>query len=191
MIRFDHVVRNGRNILQVGDNVVFKMEMFKTSVGRHYADHAKMWLDLDGNGLFSESEAIIYGEQKLLDNENLGTNKPPNVPGYQYLSEAIHIGHEHAGAISLRGRVVCSESLISGIGGQWNDQFKDSYKNTYSSIFTPTRKYYQGESEDWNINVIGTGVNPGGNTGVSVPVPGMLLLFVTGMALFVRRNKKL
>lgn len=181
----------GRNNITAGDNVVFKMNMFKKRTGTHYADHAKLWLDLNQDGHMSENESIIYGEQLLSVNEtgNYGQGTP-NVQNYEFISDPIHIGHEHASSnMWLMGRVVCSESLISSIGGRWNDQFKIENKYAYNSMFTSTKSYYQGESENWSIGVAAQSI-PVDATPKPVPIGGTILLFIGGLAIFIKRKRQ-
>jgi hypothetical protein len=183
----------GRDELSVGDAVIFKMDMFKRITGTHYADHAKLWLDLDKNGSFSENESLMYGEQQLLNTEsgNLGQTTP-NQQSFQFYSDVLHIGHEHLGDMWLRGRVVCSESLVNMTGGSWNDQFSSPYTERYNQIFSPTQHYYQGEKEDHLVTVgfgDGSVVTP---KPVSTPAIGLmsLAIFACSAGLWTRRQKK-
>lgn len=181
----------GRDAIIGGSNVIFKMNMFKSTVGTHYADHVKMWIDFDNNGFFSNSESMLYGEQDLDENEyyNIGNNRP-YVQSYEFISKVIHIGHEHEGGyLSLRGRTVCSESLVYSVGGRWHDQFKNKYKKKYNKIFSPTRSYYQGESEDWSIPVYAFNSSTDGSTNPRVPLSGTFLLMLLGIPFLYRKFK--
>ena len=175
----------GRDAIEAGSDLIFKLSMFKKVTGNHYADHAKMWLDWNNDGIFTENESILYGEQLLSENErgNYGQTIP-RVRSYEFLSEPMHIGHEHTGKeLWLRGRVVCSESLIGSIGGWWYDQFDHRNKDIYKGIFSPSRYYYQGQKEDWMLTV--------NQPKAEVYNTGSMVLLVIGcIALFRRKFLK-
>ncbi len=170
----------GRNSLFVGDSVLFRLSMFKSSFGNHRSDHAKLWLDLDHNGSFSQDEALLYGEQKVNSSYHARQRQ------FEFYSQQLHLGPEHAGDMWLRGRVVCSESLAKSVGGSWHDQFRKPYTEHYDEIFSPSTSYYQGEKEDWLVNIGFPNGNIIGN--VSAPLIGAIGLFFINLGLRSRRK---
>ncbi len=143
----------GREDLIVGQTVQFQFNMHKRNVGTHYADFLKVWLDTDKNGFFEQDEAIFFAEQELPD--TIGSYIPPafGEANFTFFSDEITIDEAFAGDLWLRGRVVCSESLVSSDGGSWNDQWTPEYLNNYDEIFKPTGHLHQGEVEEWKISV--------------------------------------
>lgn len=158
--------------LHVGDNLQFRFHMHKQTVGTHYSDHLKVWLDWNLDGDFDENstEVIAYEEETLRPREdgNLGTNNVPNSPNFTYYSEVFTILDSFVDQdLWLRARVTCSESLVG-----WNQQFEPSYQDRFSSFFNATGRYYQGEVEEYNLTV----------SRDPVPEPATMLLFGTGLA---------
>lgn len=169
----------GREDLTVGDSVKFQFNMHKKNVGTHYADHLKAWLDWDQSGTFEDGEAIVYAKQDLP--ALLGTNLAPalNEANFQFLSDFFTIEESHIGSLWLRGRVVCSESLNSSLGGRWNEQWSRS-DSFYEDGFKPVGHLYQGEVEEWEITV-----NAVPDTGSTLALLGAALV---GLG-FIKRRK--
>ncbi len=143
----------GREDLRVGQTVKFQFNMHKRNVGTHYADFLKVWLDWDKSGIFDADESIFFAQEELPD--DIGSYIPPafGEANFKYFSDDFVIDEAFAGDLWLRGRVVCSESLVVSDGGSWNDQWSPEYLDKYDEIFKPTGHLHQGESEDWNIFV--------------------------------------
>lgn len=153
--------------LYVGQQVQFKFNMHKENVGTHYADFMKSWIDWGQDGQFDESDVLAFGYQELAINEsgNFGSSNSPNQPDYTFFSDSFLLTLDDIGDLLLRARVTCSHSLADslGMGSNWDDQW-DITAGTYYSGFNPTGFLYQGEVEEWQINVR------------AVPEPGTMLL---------------
>jgi hypothetical protein len=173
--------------LGIGQTLQFQVDMHKTYVGTHYADHIKAWLDLDQSGDFAEPDVILYAERLLTDHyTTLGSYVPATDTPVSYFSDTINILPEHAGDLWFRARVTCSHSLVAANGGEWNDQWTDDWTqpigdNRYERTFSPTGQYHQGDSVDIGLTV------------VPIPAPGAILLGSFGVSIvgWLRRRRAL
>ncbi|MBG0791304.1 MAG: PEP-CTERM sorting domain-containing protein [Desulfovibrionaceae bacterium] len=165
-------------VLTAGSTVQFKVNMHKSSVGTHYADFAKLWVDWGQDGSFDEGrydvggDVVLFDFEKLEDNEthwwwgdNRGSDNTPWNPYFSFTSDAIKLTDSIYGDLFLRARVTCSESLGSQSPGF-----------DYESNFLASGHLYQGETEDWKLT--------------ATPVPPSLLLFGTGLIGFAAANRK-
>ena len=145
----------GRDVLQVGQTVQFQFNMHKRHAGTHYADFLKVWLDWDQSGVFEQDESIFYAEQLLSGNMKPNGRALDSEANYTYYSNFFTIDASHVGDLWLRGRVVCSESLLksAGIRGPWSQQWDEPHISSYSEKFNPTGHLYQGEVEEWKMQV--------------------------------------
>lgn len=177
----------GNDFLFVGDDVMFRMDIFKISNGTHYADHGKIWMDWDQNGIFSQEEAILYGENEL---HNRGSNDMlPEQRAFSFTSSLIHLGHEHIGDIWLRGRAACTETIVNQAGLSWNDQFSSEYQGQFNEMFLPDIWYYQGEKEDALVTVMARPELEVPDVPVSFGIFGATgLLMMIGVGKFSRRR---
>jgi hypothetical protein len=171
----------GNSALVVGQSVEFKFTMHKTYDGDHYADFIKAWIDLNGNGSFTDAgETLLFGYHVVnsLPVDNTGPGNVVN-QSFDFISGPINLTSAMVGDHYLLGRVTCSESLLStaGITGPWSTQW--SYTPAqYDGFFSPTAPYGQGESE-----LVKLSVN-------RVPEPGTLALFAAAMAGMGWRRKQ-
>ncbi len=186
--------------LYVGQEVQFQFNMHKQNVGTHYADFLKSWVDWRYDGTFDADEVIGFGYKELLTNEtgNLGSNKPPKVEDYTFLSGTFTLADSHIGDLWIRSRVTCSHSLAASLGRNWEDQWganddhwndftkSSNYNpisaNEYYGGFSATGNLHQGEVEEWQITV----------NAAPVPEPATMLLFGSGLLGLagIKRRKK-
>jgi hypothetical protein len=163
----------------VGQSVEFKLTMHKTNIGNHYADFAKVWIDLNGDGQFGTNEAILFGYDVANSTQQNSWNAERlSGQSFSFISSAITVTSTLPSDLWVLARVTCSDSLLSttlGSSYSWNQQWTTSIA-TYNTDFSPTANYYQGQSQLVHLTVNGN----------RVPEPGTLALFaaaVVGMGL--------
>jgi hypothetical protein len=139
--------------VSVGQSVEFKVTMNKTDIGNHYADFVKVWIDMNGDGTFEQSEAVLFNYQVANSTyQNSGnTERPYTGQPFSFVSNAIKVTSTMPSDLWVLARVTCSESLLTvanGSGYSWNQQWVEDPATTYTSdIFSPTAQYKQGQSE--------------------------------------------
>jgi len=164
----------GHDYIDVGTSVIFKFEMYKELWGTHDYDALKAWIDTDMDNTFEASELVI-SDQWNFASENpsmysysdnpLAVDEWGNSLYYADSTTTFYttVTFNNPGDYWMRARVVCDDDL--GVGGMAN--------------LTPYGGFFQGETEDWNINV--------------VPEPGIItMLFASlfSLAAFGRRKKR-
>lgn len=170
--------------LLVGQTVEFKITMHKTNIGNHYADFVKAWLDLNGDEHFTANEAVLFGYHVDNDTRQNSWN-PERVSGqsFSFISNAITLTDTLPADLWLLVRMTCSESLILSAGLNSNDPWTLQWHTpieTFNNYFSPTRHYFQGESELVHLTVIN-----------QVPEPGTLSLLTAAMlAAALGRSRK-
>ena len=171
----------GHDIITVGDDVIFKIEMHKYLWGTHYDDLYKVWIDFDANNVFEEEEVVLQGSWYFNtdgDYKNGNVADPlvgANLSDYFY-SGTINFADE--GDFWLRARVTCNSSINYRWFGH-EDGREDL--STLLPKFKPDGHLHQGEVEDWKLTVVR-----------QVPEPGLLSLLglgVLGLALVGRKKK--
>jgi hypothetical protein len=164
----------GNSAVAVGQSVEFKITMHKTNIGNHYADFVKAWVDLNGDGQFSNSnETLLFGYKVANAAQTAPWNaeRSANNQLIDFTSNAITLTSALPSDLWMLARVTCSDSLMStalGSSYSWNQQWATSIP-TYNSYFSPTAHYGQGESE-----LVKLSVN-------KVPEPGTLALFAIAL----------
>ncbi len=162
----------GNETIHVGDQVVFKFDMYKTLYGTHDFDALRAWIDWDQDG-FSWADIasdMILQDQLSFNSSHLYSDDPyawgwMGSLYYANLAQSFLspvISFTETGDFDLLARVLCSDDLA----GDWNN-------------LTPwANGMYQGEVEIYTIHV--------------VPLPSALLLFGGGVISlgFFRRKAK-
>lgn len=169
----------GRNQqLYVGQTVQFRFDLHKKTPGTHYADFLKSWVDWGNDGTFEEEDVIAFDYQVL-------KTTPSEYADYKndffFLSEEFDITDSLVGDLFLRARVTCSESLRQDWDAQWNTTSTWYDNNFFANDADAERSYYQGEAEEWVLNV------------APVPEPSTILLLsggLLGLGWYGRKRKK-
>lgn len=167
--------------LTQGDTVQFKFAFTRALYGKHPYDDLGVWLDLNGDGDWSDMGEEIYYERWFKGSTQVADDTYFASGGSRYDSETsyfitgnILIGTGFSGETWLRARVACSES-INGVTGTYNP-------NDERNLITMSANGYlwQGETEDYRLNVS------------TVPIPGAIWLLGSGLVglIGVRRRKK-
>jgi len=179
----------GDNVLNLkqGDTVKFKFTVTRANYGIHPYDDLGVWLDLNGDGDWSDSgENIFFERMNKTDDWGSGSGQIPDklqtnkqYETKDFFSGDITVGTSFTtGDTWLRARVSCSES-INGLQGKFDDDgnlegnyFKDGTEaltwNAGSHI-QATGHLWQGETEDYRMHV------------APVPVPGAVWLLGSGL----------
>ena len=173
----------------------FKFTVTRANYGKHPYDDLGVWLDINGDGDWNDSgenilfermdKTVSWGSGSGQIPVNLQTNK--QYESRDFYSSDITIGSSFAADIWLRARVSCSES-INGVQGRFdeNGNFLGNYQNgiavawDFGDHISATGYLYQGETEDYRINV------------APVPVPAAVWVLGSGLLglIGVRRKKK-
>ncbi|MCP4011098.1 MAG: PEP-CTERM sorting domain-containing protein [Proteobacteria bacterium] len=168
----------GHGDIFAGQEVTFRFDMHRAAYGRHEYDQLKAWIDWDGDKAWDNvNEEIIAtqwfkntiedGNTKFADNvwrDSLAANNGDNVLNptavlfKQFYATLVVPEDAYIGETWLRARVSCTHT---------------SFNNT-----NPYGRLWQGEVEDWALNV-----RP-------VPEPGTLFLIGTGILGIVSLSRK-
>jgi hypothetical protein len=120
----------GHETLDVGDNVVFRFDLWTSGSGEHDYNQVKAWVDWNQDGVWSNDATEIVLEEQVFQMPN----NPKPVPGITSLLSASYlITDEMIGNLWLRARAQCNHV-------------------PYGEM-TPYGDYWQGEVEDWQLTV--------------------------------------
>lgn len=184
----------GREAVNVGDSLSFRMDMHKDKIGSHYADFAKLWVDWGQDGTFDSADETLFGMHVIHQNPVTAGqfNYAPNPADshFSFISPEMTIDASFVGDYLLRARVVCSESLYNSRypNRPWSAQWSLS-EQEFNDLLVPTGKFYQGEVEEWKLTVNAVSASAS-STSTSVPEPGIALIFAAGALAFSASRKK-
>ena len=158
--------------LIIGDTIQFQVNMHKRNVGTHHADHVKTWVDWGQDGWFDEVDAVVSDRQILPALQGSSLKPAPGEADFSFLSGLYAITKDMVGDLYLRARVVCSSSLNKAAG------HRRAHNAPADNIdFMPVGHLYQGEVEEWALNV-------------ATPIPPSFLLLGSGLLGLVAVRRK-
>ncbi len=184
---FTDTNHNGQ--INVGDTVVFTVDMQKQNWGTHAFDALKVWID---NTPLNPPSTTIYTNQFEWNFDPTHNNQQyfgqqydpysyrPWTGGDKYFSFAYTF--QSAGVFDLTASVMCSRDL-SGLVGSANDSPTSSDWNAWNENVHQINPYLQGETDRYQLTV----ASP-------VPEPRTYAMMLAGLGLMgfmVRRRKSL
>ncbi|WP_440876467.1 PEP-CTERM sorting domain-containing protein [Thalassotalea sp. PLHSN55] len=173
------------NVITQGDKVKFKFTMNRSTNGNHEYDALRAWVDWDQSNSWDKDEKLktVKWYKNIDADGNLDTssNQSNSATGMNNSADTTDVFYKTlniaddatTGDFWMRVRVVCSESIENWGGGK----------------LLPTGYLYQGEVEDYQLNIVSKSVKPV----VGVPEPSTLFIFALGLIGFgvqQRRNQK-
>ena len=200
----------GNGEINAGDNVIFKIDMYKDEWGYHDFDALRVWIDFGQDGTFNSSDLITLTNGGVWDFTTTGGATPPNTFRSFYSTAPISFTNE--GDYYLRARVTCSQELsqldapYDYFGSQYGTRYVEQAPtqadwNAFTATVPLTRRVLtfqttswfgsrcsytrnlpgQGDAEDWKLKVVRH----------DVPEPTLVSLLGCGLLslVFVRRKK--
>jgi hypothetical protein len=120
----------GHDTLSVGDNVVFRFDLWGSDSGEHDYNQVKAWVDWNQDGVWSNDPTEIVLEEQVFQTPN-NPNPVPSITSL--ISGSYLITDDMIGELWLRARAQCNHVPFGSM--------------------TPYGDYWQGEVEDWQLTV--------------------------------------
>ncbi len=115
----------GRNDLTVGDEVIFRFDLWTSGTGAHNYNQVKAWVDWNQDFVWSNDASEIVIEEQVFQMPN---NPYPVASTSVLLSSAYLITDEMIGDLWIRARAQCNHvpyGEMTPYGGLWQGEVED------------------------------------------------------------------